>query len=286
MTRQEAKLEQNWTTDNQGVPRMDREVRRYLRVRPSEAQLLQSQRPFYCFVHFGMNTATGREWGCGQETPADFDLREVHPEQWARAVKSAGAVGLILTCKHHDGFCLWNTAQTDFSVMHSALGQDIVALTAQACQKEGLAFGVYLSPWDMHEPSYGSTAYNDFFCAQLTELLTGYGPVFEVWFDGAKGRNAKDFSYDWDRYYQLVRRLQPQACMAVCGPDLRWVGNEAGKTRSSEFSVVPASLTQAEIVQALSQHGEEEAGRMQALLSGDEDLGSRQVLAQIGRAHV
>lgn len=280
MTRQEAKLEQNWTTDNQGVPRMDREVRRYLRVRPSEAQLLQSQRPFYCFVHFGMNTATGREWGCGQETPADFDLREVHPEQWARAVKSAGAAGLILTCKHHDGFCLWNTAQTDFSVMHSALGQDIVALTAQACQKEGLAFGVYLSPWDMHEPSYGSTAYNDFFCAQLTELLTGYGPVFEVWFDGAKGRNAKDFSYDWDRYYQLVRRLQPQACMAVCGPDLRWVGNEAGKTRSSEFSVVPASLTQAEIVQALSQHGEEEAGRMQALLSGDEDLGSRQVLAQ------
>lgn len=280
MTRRDAKLEQNWLTDNQGLPRMDGEVQRYLRVRPSAAQLSQAQRPFYCFVHFGMNTATGREWGCGQETAADFELSEVHPEQWAEAVKSAGASGLILTCKHHDGFCLWNTAQTDFSVMHSGFGKDIVAMTAEACQKAGLAFGVYLSPWDMHEPSYGTAAYNDFFCAQLTELLTGYGPVFEVWFDGAKGQNAKDFSYDWERYYQVVRSLQPQACMAVCGPDLRWVGNEAGKTRTSEFSVVPASLTQAEIVQALSQHAEEEAGKMQTLLSGDEDLGSRQVLAQ------
>lgn len=280
MTWQDAKLEQNWTTDNGGFPLMDGEVRRYLRARPSEAQLRHAQRPFYCFLHFGMNTATGREWGCGRETAADFDLGEVCPEQWVEAVKAAGAAGVILTCKHHDGFCLWDTAQTDFSVMHTAFGRDIAALTAQACQRAGLAFGVYLSPWDMHEPRYGTAAYNDFFCAQLTELLTGYGPVFEVWFDGAKEESAKEFAYDWDRYYRLVRRLQPQACMAVCGPDLRWVGNEAGKTRTSEFSVVPASLTRAEIVQALSQHAEEEAGKMQTLVSGDEDLGSRQVLAQ------
>lgn len=282
MTWQDAKLEENWLTTNGGLPRMDEEVRRCLRVRPSGAQLSHARRPFYCFVHFGMNTATGREWGTGREKAENFDLKEVCPEQWAEAVKSAGAAGLILTCKHHDGFCLWDTAQTDFSVTHSGFGRDIAALTAKACREAGLAFGVYLSPWDMHEPSYGTAAYNDFFCAQLTELLTGYGSVFEVWFDGAKGKNAKDFSYDWERYYQVVRSLQPQACMAVCGPDLRWVGNEAGKTRSSEFSVVSASLTRAEIVQALSQHGEEEAGALRDLRSGDEDLGSRQVLARAG----
>ena len=133
---------------------------------------------------------------------------------------------------------------------------------SSACRKAGLDFGVYLSPWDMHEPTYGTDAYNDYFCAQLTELLTGYGAVSEVWFDGAKGADAKAFEYDWQRYYELIRKLQPQANIAVCGPDIRWVGNEGGKTRKSEFSVVPAYLKTAETVSENSQHSESDSANM------------------------
>ncbi len=270
--------EKNWAADNQGVPLLDGEVERYLSVVPTEAQLRQAERPFYAFLHFGMNTATGREWGTGWETAADFTIKAVDCAQWAGAVKASGASGIILTCKHHDGFCLWDTACTDFSVMHSPYGRDIVKQAADACREAGLSFGVYLSPWDMHESTYGTPAYNDYFCRQLTELLTGYGEIFEVWFDGAKGENAREFTYDWEQYYETVRRLQPGANIAVCGPDLRWVGNEAGKTRAAEFSVVPEELTRAETVQKRSQHREEEGEAMKALTSSNEDLGSRGVL--------
>lgn len=271
-------LQSNWTTDNNGFPLLDSEVERYLSVRPSASQLRQAERPFYAFFHFGMNTATGREWGSGKETAGDFTIREMDAAQWVGAVKSAGATGVILTCKHHDGFCLWDTAATDFSVMHSPYGRDIVRQVSGACDAAGLDFGVYLSPWDMHESTYGSPAYNDFFCRQLTELLTGYGNIFEVWLDGAKGETAKEFAYDWDRYYKLIRKLQPAANIAVCGPDLRWVGNEAGKTRAAEFSVVPEALTRAETVQKNSQHRAEDGEAMKGLTSSDEDLGSRRVL--------
>ncbi len=280
MTLSQIRPQENWTAGNNGFPLMDDEVRRYLAVVPAQRQLRHAANPFYLFLHFGMNTATGREWGKGDETPADFTVPSVHPDQWARAAKAAGAAGMILTCKHHDGFCLWDTKLTDFSVMHSPLRQDVVRLTAHACAKSGLNFGVYLSPWDMHEPSYGKPGYNDYFCGQLEELLTGYGDIFEVWFDGAKGETAPDFTYDWDRYYQLVRRLQPGANIAVCGPDVRWVGNEAGKTRESEFSVVPLSLTRAETIQDRSQHSETQGEAMKQIRSGQEDLGSRQVLAK------
>ena len=272
------KLEENWTTKNGGVPLESDEVSRYISVRPSEAQVKHSKKPFYCFIHFGMNTATGREWGNGTETVADFDIESVNPAQWAKAVKASGATGIILTCKHHDGFCLWNTGTTDFNVMRSPYGVDIVGMTASACREEGLDFGVYLSPWDMHEATYATPIYNDVFCRQLTELLTGYGEISEVWFDGAKGAEAKEFEYDWERYYKLVRTLQPDANIAICGPDIRWVGNEAGESRENEYCVVPEYLTRAETVQKSSQQAVTDAERLQKIKSSDEDLGSRKVL--------
>lgn len=271
-------LERNWALDNNGFPLFDEEVERYLRVLPSRAQIRHEEKPFYAFLHFGMNTATGREWGSGRETAADFSIQKADCVQWVKAVRASGATGVILTCKHHDGFCLWDTAYTDFSVMRSPYGKDIVRQVSDACRELGMDFGVYLSPWDMHEKTYGTPAYNDYFCNQLTELLTGYGDIFEVWFDGAKAETAGDFDYDWERFYQTVRGLQPEANMAVCGPDLRWVGNEAGKTRESEFSVVPAYLTRAEIVQGKSQRRVEDGEKMKRLTSSAEDLGSRDVL--------
>ena len=130
----------------------------------------------------------------------------------------------------------------------------------------------------MHEKRYGKEEYNDYFTSQLTELLSNYGEIFEVWFDGAKGENAVDFEYDWERYYSVIRKLQPDACIAICGPDLRWVGNEAGKTRKSEFSVVPAYLSDAEKTHEKSQHSKNEAKKMKKVTSKDEDLGSRELL--------
>ena len=272
------KLDENFTTKNGGVPLNDSEVERYIAVRPTAAQVKHSKKPFYCFVHFGMNTATGREWGNGIETPDDFTITKVNPGQWAKAIKASGATGIILTCKHHDGFCLWNTGTTDFNVMRSPYGIDIVAMTAKACREEGLDFGVYLSPWDMHEKTYATPVYNDFFCRQLTELLTNYGEIFEVWFDGAKGAEAKAFEYDWERYYRIVRTLQPDANISICGPDIRWVGNEAGAARKDEYSVVPRWLTVAETIEKHSQQTASDAERLQKIKSSDEDLGSRKVL--------
>lgn len=281
----EGKLNDNWTTANNGYPLLDDEVQRYIRIVPSKPQLRNAAHPFYAFLHFGMNTATDREWGNASETPADFTITEIDAAQWILAIKSSGATGVILTCKHHDGFCLWDTKYTDFSVMNSPYGRDIVRQVADACREADMEFGVYLSPWDMHEKTYATPAYNDYFCNQLTELLTYYGEIFEVWFDGAKGAEAKAFDYDWDRYYGIVRKLQPGANISICGPDLRWVGNEAGKVRDAEFSVVPEYLTRAETVQKHSQHREEEASKLQKLTSKNEDLGSRQVLRKERKLH-
>ncbi len=272
------KLEENWTTSNNNQPLFDSEVERYISVVPSERQIKHAEHPFYCFVHFGMNTATGREWGNGAETLRDFNIEKIKPAQWVKAVKSAGAEGLILTCKHHDGFCLWNTGTTDFNVMKTLLLTDIVDEVSKECKAQGIKFGVYLSPWDMHERTYATPAYNDFFCRQLTELLTNYGEIFEVWFDGAKGAEAKEFEYDWERYYRIVRTCQPDANIAICGPDIRWVGNEAGKSRKSEYSVVPEYLTKAETIQKHSQQTADGAALLQKISSSDEDLGSRTAL--------
>lgn len=272
------KLDRNWTTDNNGAPLNDAEVQRYISVVPTPSQQRLQDKPFYAFFHFGMNTANDREWGCGSEVVSDFDITKIKPEQWVKTVKAAGMTGLILTCKHHDGFCLWNTGTTDFNVMNSPMGKDIVKAVSDECHKQGIEFGVYLSPWDMHEPTYGTEQYNDYFIRQLTELCGNYGELFEVWFDGAKGANAKAFTYDWQRYYKLIRTMQPNANIAICGEDIRWVGNEAGKARKNEYSVVPASLKQCEAIERNSQNAEGDAARLQKVDTMDEDLGSRNIL--------
>ena len=263
----------NWSADNGAFPLVSDETERYISVVPSPSQLAKAEKPYYCFIHFGMNTATGREWGNGSETAADFKIKNVDARQWARTVKKSGATGIILTCKHHDGFCLWNTKTTDFSVMKSAFGRDIVRLVSEACREYSLDFGVYLSPWDMHEGCYGTEEYNDFYCAQLTELLTDYGKIFEVWLDGAKGSGAKKFDYDWERYYSLIRSLQPEAQIAVCGPDVRWIGNENATPRKSEYCVVPEYLTMCEARKDVPTPQK----------SQDDDLGSRAVLEAADR---
>jgi len=270
----------NWTTDNNKQPLNNKDVERYISVVPSANQLRLAEKPFYCFIHFGMNTATAREWGSGAETVDDFTIKSIDAKQWVDTIKKSGATGIILTCKHHDGFCLWKSKYTDFCIKNTGFKGDIVKLLSDECHRQNMDFGVYLSPWDMHEKTYATDAYNDYFCNQLTELLTNYGDIFEVWFDGAKGENAKSFDYDWQRYYSLIRNLQPKANIAICGPDIRWVGNEAGKTRNSEFSVVPSYLTEAEKTMEKSQKSEETADVLKKYTSTDEDLGSRSVLAQ------
>jgi alpha-L-fucosidase len=250
-------------------------------VRPSARQIAWQAMEFYGFIHFGMNTMTDREWGEGHDDPALFDPADLDADQWVTALKSAGMTGVILTCKHHDGFCLWHSDVTDYSVAASPREDDVVAEVADAARRHGLKFGIYLSPWDRTEASYGSgTAYDDFYVAQLTELLTRYGPVFSVWLDGANGEgpNGKRQFYDWERYFAVVRELQPDAVISVCGPDVRWCGNEAGHTRHDEWSVVPRALQDAERTADRSQKADD--GTFARLVrSDDRDLGSRAALA-------
>ena len=256
-------------------------------VAPSPRQLAWQQMEFYGFIHFGMNTFTGREWGDGTASPALFDPACLDAGQWARALKSAGMRGMILTCKHHDGFCLWPSAHTDYSVKYAPWkgGRgDVVREAAEACRRAGLKFGVYLSPWDRHDPRYGAgKPYDDYYVAQLTELLTGYGELFCVWLDGAcgEGPNGRRQAYDWARYYETIRALQPGAVISVCGPDVRWCGNEAGHCRPSEWSVVPAALRDAAYTEERSQQ-EDSAAFARRVSREDEDLGSRAVLARGG----
>jgi alpha-L-fucosidase len=217
------------------------------RVVPAERQLAWQRLEFQAFVHFGMNTFTDREWGMGTEDPKLFNPTDLDAGQWVEAVKAAGIRGVIVTAKHHDGFCLWPSRFTEHSVKNSPWrgGKgDVVREVADACRRAGLKFGVYLSPWDRHEPSYGdSTRYNEHFKNQLRELLTGYGEISEVWFDGAcgEGPNGKRQVYDWEGYWSLIRELQPGAVISIMGPDARWIGNEAGVTRESEWSVIPVA---------------------------------------------
>ena len=250
-------------------------------IRPSARQLAWHELEFYAFIHFGMNTFTNREWGDGRESPALFQPSAFDARQWARAVRSAGMRGIILTAKHHDGFCLWPSAYTEHSVKHSPWKRDAVREVADACRAEGLRFGVYLSPWDRHEPSYGrGHEYDDYFVHQLTELATGYGELFAFWFDGAcgEGTNGKRQIYDWERYFAVIRRLQPGAVISVCGPDVRWCGNEAGHCRESEWSVVPSELRNAERTQSLSQQADDPAFARR-IDSTQDDLGSRAAIA-------
>ena len=255
-----------------------------IKIVPSKRQLKYQETEFYAFFHFGMNTYTNREWGDGTEDPGIFNPQEFDAGQWVSAVKAAGMKGVILTCKHHDGFCLWPTKYTQHSVASSPWKDgagDVVQEVSDACCRYGLKFGIYLSPWDRNQPCYGSgKEYDDYYIAQLTELLTGYGEIFSVWLDGAcgEGPNGKKQVYNWERYYACVRNYQPEACICVCGPDIRWCGNEAGDVRKSEWSVVPARTALAESVQERSQQSDDEEFRQRKITSDMEDLGSRAVL--------
>ena len=253
-------------------------------VVPSNRQVVWQKMEFYSLVCFGINTFTGREWGTGTESEKIFNPTAFDASQWVDSVKAAGMKGMILTCKHHDGFCLWPSRYTRHSVAESSFREgkgDVVREVADACRKGGIRFGIYLSPWDRNSPLYGQgKAYDDYFVNQLTELLTGYGEICSVWFDGAcgEGPNGKKQIYDWERYYEVIRRLQPDACIHVCGPDVRWCGNEAGDTRPSEWSVVPKRTSETERIASKSQQADETGFRERKISADDQDLGSRSLL--------
>ena len=212
------------------------------RVTPTRNQLEWQQMELTAFLHYGINTYTNREWGDGNEDPKLFNPTAFDANQIVESLKAGGFKLIILTCKHHDGFCLWPSKYTEHSVKNSHYKGDIVKEISDACRKYGVKFGVYLSPWDRNAPSYGdSPEYNKYFINQLTELLTNYGEVSEVWFDGAcgEGPNGKVQVYDWVAVTETIHRLQSEAVTAICGDDIRWVGNESGKGRESEWNVTP-----------------------------------------------
>jgi alpha-L-fucosidase len=209
---------------------------------------------FYGFLHFNMNTFTDKEWGYGDESEALFNPTAFNADQIVRTAAEGGMKGLILTCKHHDGFCLWPSRFTEHSVKNSpwqAGRGDVVKAISDACRAHGLKFGVYLSPWDRNRKDYGSPAYIEYYRNQLRELLTGYGPLFEIWFDGANGgegyyggaREKRTIDrrtyYDWPTTWELARQLQPDACLfSDSGPDVRWVGNEKGLAADTCWSTL------------------------------------------------
>jgi alpha-L-fucosidase len=211
---------------------------------PSARQLRWHEMEFYGFVHFTINTFTDKEWGYGDESPSLFNPTDFDADQIVTTAAAAGMTGLILTCKHHDGFCLWPSKYTEHSVKNSPWRNgrgDVVKEISAACRKHRLKFGVYLSPWDRNHKDYGRPEYLTYFRNQLRELLTSYGPVFEVFLDGANGgdgyyggaretrRIDRDKYYDWPTTWNLVRKLQPETCLfSDAGPDVRWVGNERG----------------------------------------------------------
>ena len=217
---------------------------------PTAAQLRWQREETALFIHFGVNTFTDREWGDGTESPSLFDPTALDARQWARAARAAGAGSLVLTAKHHDGFCLWPTRTTRHSVASSPWRSgagDVMREFTDACRAEKLGAGVYLSPWDRNAPSYGEGArYDDLYIEQLTELLTQYGPLVEVWFDGANGEgpNGKRQRYDWPRIHRTVRTLQPEAVIfSDAGPDVRWIGNERGVAGETCWSTIdPAAV--------------------------------------------
>jgi len=251
------------------------------RVVPLPRQYAWQQLEMTAFIHFTVNTFTDREWGHGDESPEVFNPSSLDAEQWVRTLKDAGMKLVILTAKHHDGFCLWPTKTTDHSVASSPWKDgkgDVVRELRDACEKQGMNFGVYISPWDRNAQCYGdSPAYNKFFIEQLTELLTWYGKVDEVWFDGAcgEGPDGRRQVYDWEAFYDVIRKLQPEAVNAIMGEDVRWVGTESGYGRETEWSVT-----------ALAPGGSEESTAINKELGIDatsEDLGSSWLLQKANK---
>ncbi len=202
--------------------------------KPTNAQLAWHDMEFYLFMHFGPNTFTDLEWGHGTEKAAVFNPTNLDCEQWCRIAKASGAKGIIITAKHHDGFCLWPSKFSTHTVRESKWRDgkgDVLKELAAACKKYGLKFGVYISPWDRNHPDYGTEKYNDIFVNMMKEIFTNYGPIWELWWDGANGEgpNGKRQMYDWKRFESTVRKISPNTVVfSDIGPDVRWVGNEAG----------------------------------------------------------
>ncbi len=226
---------------------------------PSDDQLRWQDMEMYAFIHYSLNTYTDQEWGFGDEDPALFNPSGLDCRQWARVCKQAGMKGIIFTAKHHCGFCMWPSAYTEYSVKNAPWKDgkgDVVRELADACREEGLKFAVYLSPWDRNHAEYGRPEYVTYFRNQLRELLTGYGDIFEVWFDGANGGDGwygganetrridgKTY-YGWAETFQMIRELQPNAVIWNDGGDrgdLRWVGTEAGNVGETNWSLMPAT---------------------------------------------
>ncbi|AKD54227.1 alpha-L-fucosidase [Spirosoma radiotolerans] len=211
---------------------------------PSPRQLQWHKMKYYAFVHFNMNTFTNEEWGHGTETANMFNPSQLDCRQWAKVAKDAGMEGIIITAKHHDGFCLWPSKFTEHSVKNSTWRDgkgDVLKDLSAACKEYGLKFGIYLSPWDRNHPAYGTPEYNDIFKNTLKEVLTQYGDVYEVWFDGANGEgpNGKKQVYDWPGFIATVRQYQPNAVIfSDAGPDIRWVGNEDGYAGETNWSTL------------------------------------------------
>ncbi|MBN2181877.1 MAG: alpha-L-fucosidase [Sedimentisphaerales bacterium] len=248
-------------------------------VLPSPRQLEWHKGEFICFIHFGVNTFTAREWGTGMEDPKIFNPEKLDTDQWCRMMKAAGMTEAILTVKHHDGFCLWQTRYTEHSVALSPWRDgkgDVLLDLVGSCRKYGLKVGIYLSPADLYQienPAglYGNLSnytertiprpvpgrpfrdkrtftcrlddYNEYFMNQLFELLTEYGPIHEVWFDGAHPKRKGGQTYTYSQWYELIRELAPEAVIFGKGPDVRWCGNEDGKTRDAEWNVIPLNVS-------------------------------------------
>lgn len=239
-----------WGNGKEGVSVMvpEQASRKHLvdlavQVRPSSRQLDYQQQEMLGFIHFGMNTFTGTEWGTGKEDPLMFNPSRLDARSWVKTFKDAGVTGVIFVAKHHDGFCVWPTKWTDHNISRSPYKEgrgDLVREVSAACRELGMKFCIYLSPWDMHEKSFGTEKYNDFYIKQLEELLTNYGPVYLLWFDGAgvdtkvKGNKTP---FDWERIFRKARELQPDVLLSGAAPDVRWGGNEMGRGRETEWCV-------------------------------------------------
>lgn len=206
---------------------------------PSSAQLEWQKMEYYMFIHFGPNTFTDREWGTGGEDPGVFYPTSLDCRQWASTAREAGMKGIILTAKHHDGFCLWPSQFSTHTVRESPWKDgkgDVLSELSRACREYNLKFGVYLSPWDRNHPAYGTASYNQVFGNMLTEVLSSYGPVFEQWFDGACGDETES-PYDWALFHDTVREYQRDAVIfSDVGPGCRWVGNERGMAGETNWS--------------------------------------------------
>lgn len=221
---------------------------------PSQSQLAWHAMEMNAFVHFTTNTFTGKEWGFGDESPKVFNPSQFDANQWVSIFKAAGFKGVILTCKHHDGFCLWPSKYTEHSVKNSPWQNgkgDVVREVAEACKKNALKFGIYLSPWDRNHKDYGAPAYIEYYRNQLNELFTNYGPVFEMWFDGANGgsgyyggkREKRTINgakyYDWPTTLELVGKMEPSIIFfSDAGPGVRWVGNEKGIAGETNWNTI------------------------------------------------